>query len=425
MNRIKTMHKTYWFQPIIGIMLILLLLVPLTIWELTSNKGVGSTVTTMSFAGLFLGYVLSRGKFGFAGPIKKIVQRGDVRQARLLIVLFMVTTIFAGAAIMAFGANAFGYPRVTPLGVGTIVGGILFGIGMILSTGCASGTLTDVGDGLAPAFLVLIFFMVGSAFGVTFYGSSADVTFLKAGSDTSLSNATGSLWVGVLINIVLLSLLLVIIKFIQKFKDYKNIPVSEVELEIAVKIADGNWELENGSKFFSRNTWEKLFYKRWTWTTAIILISAWFAFIILAMKETPGITGAYAHWGIKIFHGFGIQKANDWMGNWQMMSDAQSWQNIGIIVGAMVSKLFSNKFKLIEWRNQKWYNWVLFAIGGLLMGLGARLARGCNFGALFTGIAFGTGFGWVFGIFLFTSAGLTAWGIRYLRHNTPKELWKR
>jgi uncharacterized membrane protein YedE/YeeE len=60
---------------------------------------------------------------------------------------------------------------------------------MILATGCASGTLTDAGEAQVPAFLVLIFFMIGSVFGVTFYGSKLDNNFLK---DNSLSGLTGS-----------------------------------------------------------------------------------------------------------------------------------------------------------------------------------------------------------------------------------------
>ena len=35
------------------------------------------------------------------------------------------------------------------------------------------------------------------------------------------------------------------------------------------------------------------------------------------------------------------------------------------------------------------------AIGGLLMGYGARLAFGCNVGALFSGLASGSMHGWV------------------------------
>ena len=71
---------------------------------------------------------------------------------------------------------------------------------MVLATGCASGTLSDAGDGNIAAILVLLFFMIGSVFGVATYGTSFDKTIFTgtlqpSGStnvNTSLMSATGS-----------------------------------------------------------------------------------------------------------------------------------------------------------------------------------------------------------------------------------------
>lgn len=43
---------------------------------------------------------------------------------------------------------------------------------------------------------------------------------------------------------------------------------------------------------------------------------------------------------------------------------------------------------------------VLFALGGLAMGFGTRLANGCNVGALYTPIAQFSLSGWIFLIFM-------------------------
>ena len=43
-------------------------------------------------------------------------------------------------------------------------------------------------------------------------------------------------------------------------------------------------------------------------------------------------------------------------------------------------------------------------LGGLLMGYGARLAGGCNIGALFSGVASLSLSGWVFAAFLLIGA---------------------
>ena len=46
------------------------------------------------------------------------------------------------------------------------------------------------------------------------------------------------------------------------------------------------------------------------------------------------------------------------------------------------------------------------AVGGLLMGYGARLSFGCNIGALFSGIASGSLHGWVWFAAAFAGSGL-------------------
>ena len=164
----------------------------------------------------------------------------------------------------------------------------------------------------------------------------------------------------------------------------------------------------------------------------VMAVAAWFAYVTFVVPpysknfhESAGITGAYAKWGIWLTQGFGIDKITSWGGykNWNIIHDTQSWQNFGIVIGASVARLSQNRFKVTGFKQKKVWHWALFALGGLFMGLGARLARGCNFGALFTGVTFGTGFGWIFGIFLFGSASITAIITKKIRYNTPKSAY--
>ncbi len=84
------------------------------------------------------------------------------------------------------------------------------------------------------------------------------------------------------------------------------------------------------------------------------------------------------------------------------MNDGGSIRNLGIIVGALVATLFASQFKFKKIKSLKQ---VLAAIlGGLLMGYGARLAGGCNIGALFTAIASLSLSGFVFALFLLAGA---------------------
>ena len=84
------------------------------------------------------------------------------------------------------------------------------------------------------------------------------------------------------------------------------------------------------------------------------------------------------------------------------LKDPGSMRNLGIITGALFSSLIASGFKF---KKIKTVRQVVAAIlGGLLMGYGARIAFGCNIGALYSGIASFSVSGWVFGIFLFLGA---------------------
>ncbi|WP_155718035.1 YeeE/YedE thiosulfate transporter family protein, partial [Pseudomonas fluorescens] len=51
---------------------------------------------------------------------------------------------------------------VAPAGVSVVFGAFIFGIGMQLGGGCASGTLFTVGGGNARMLVTLLFFICGS-----------------------------------------------------------------------------------------------------------------------------------------------------------------------------------------------------------------------------------------------------------------------
>ena len=58
----------------------------------------------------------------------------------------------------------------TPIGVGFALGAVLFGIGMQIGGGCASGTLFSLGVGNGKLIATLLFFVVGSTFGAAHMG---------------------------------------------------------------------------------------------------------------------------------------------------------------------------------------------------------------------------------------------------------------
>ena len=77
-----------------------------------------------------------------------------------------------------------------------------------------------------------------------------------------------------------------------------------------------------------------------------------------------------------------------------ILADVGVILDIGIVVGAFLAFLMAGRFKLNLQFNSK--NAMLFGLGGLLMGFGSRLAKGCNIGALYSSLPNFSISGWVF-----------------------------
>ena len=71
-----------------------------------------------------------------------------------------ITVFPALGAGQLFGQPVTGF--VSPLSTSVVIGAFIFGIGMQLGGGCASGTLYTVGGGSARMVVTLIFFCLGS-----------------------------------------------------------------------------------------------------------------------------------------------------------------------------------------------------------------------------------------------------------------------
>ncbi|MBC7734903.1 MAG: YeeE/YedE family protein [Bacteriovorax sp.] len=118
--------------------------------------------------GTALGGVLYQSVFGFTSAFRVLL--ADRRSAG-----FRAQMVMLGAACLLLfpplaGGTLWGQPLtgfVSPVGVSVMVGAFLFGIGMQLGGGCASGTLYALGGGSTRMLVTLLFFIVGSVVGVT------------------------------------------------------------------------------------------------------------------------------------------------------------------------------------------------------------------------------------------------------------------
>lgn len=331
--------------------------------------------------GLLLGYTLFHARFGFTSAFRRLMSVGNGQALRShMLMLAVAVTLFA--PILAFGYSFFGGSvagYVSPIGVSLVVGAFMFGIGMQLGGGCASGTLYAVGGGRSVMFVTLLFFIVGSTIGahhLPFWTED-----LPAYEPISLATSTGLGYGGAwALSIALFGLIAWITLVVEKKKKApKMAPVP------------------------STKGWSRIFRGSWPLFAAAIALAVLNA-VTLMTRGTPwGVTSAFALWGSKVAQFFGIDVAS-W-GYWQgesaavlqssIFADSTTVLNLGVILGAFLASAAGGLFKFTKMNGK---NVAAAVIGGILMGYGARLAFGCNIGAYFGGIASFSLHGYIWGI---------------------------
>ncbi|WP_195714231.1 YeeE/YedE thiosulfate transporter family protein [Paenibacillus sp. GM2] len=164
-------------------------------------------------------------------------------------------------------------------------------------------------------------------------------------------------------------------------------------------------------KISSNRFYKKLLKEPFTYVTGAVLLGVFATAHLAVFSKGWGVTSAFADWGAWLYQlvggsvdnwaYFSSEKAQKTLSN-GFMNDGGSIRNLGIILGALLATLFASEFKLKKIRSMK----QIFAaiLGGLLMGYGARLANGCNIGALFTSISSLSLSGWIFWLFLLVGA---------------------
>ena len=154
-----------------------------------------------------------------------------------------------------------------------------------------------------------------------------------------------------------------------------------------------------------------IFKNPFTYLAGAILLSI-FQVVTLSVTGDPwGVSGTFANWGAWLYRlvGGNVDKwyyfssagAQATLDN-GILNDPGTMRNIGIILGALAATLLASQFKIKKIKSLRQV--VAAVLGGLMMGYGARIAFGCNIGALYSGIASMSVSGWVFAIFLFLGA---------------------
>ncbi len=353
--------------------------------------------------GTALGITLLHAAFGFAGGWRRLIRehRGAAVRAQLMLLALTSALFFPllGDPLPGLGLTA----AVAPVGVSVLVGAFLFGIGMQLGGACGSGTLFTVGSGRVPMLVTLMFFIVGATVG------SAHLHWWLALPDLGERSLIGGLGWGraLLLQVGVLGALYGLIATVERRRH---------------QTVEGLVQSNSTAPPFV----DRLIAGPWPLWWAVIGLSMLNLMTLLVAGHPWSITFAFGLWGAKIWAAVGGDVAAwpYWSSGYpsialarSVLSDDTSVMNFGIVLGALLAAALAGRVAPEE---RTAPSRLLAAVaGGLLLGYGARLAFGCNIGALVAGIASGSLHGWLWLIAGFGGAWVGVQLRAYLRLDTP------
>ncbi|MFF5896924.1 YeeE/YedE family protein [Streptomyces argenteolus] len=342
----------------------------------------GAEPGVLLLVGLGLGVALFHSRFGFTSAWRQLMAVGNGTGLRAH-ALLLGTTATLFALIIGTGTGLFGSqpaPSAGPLGTGLVLGSLLFAVGMQLGGACASGTLFAVGSGQSSVLLTLGGFIAGATLAAWQFDLWKD---LPAWEPVVLSDHIG--WFGSwAVTIAVLLVVVVVTRRVQARRNPPPLGAVPSARTAAVRALRGSWPLAAGA----------------------LVLAVLGAAVLLVSGGAWGITSAFSLWGSELVGALGGTPENwTWWkqpGNAEMLAgpvlaDKNSLTDIGIMIGAAVAAALGGTWALH--RGIPWRTAAASVLGGVLMGIGARLAGGCNIGAYLAGIASGSLSGWVWGAF--------------------------
>lgn len=295
------------------------------------------TVILGSIVGLAFGYAIQRGRFCVNSAFRDVLLLRDVTLLRTWALAVMVQMVGL-QAILATGILPAEVPQF--FWPANLVGGFVFGIGMVLAGGCASGTCYRVGEGMLGSLIALAGF--GAMTVIVGLGALRPLQDLLRAPLIMLNGSAPTL------------------------SGLLGLPGWLVAVGIALPLLI--WVIRAKRVTYQRG---------WPWqATGLVLgligVIAWLSSAATGRNYGLSITGP-----LRSLFGYlftGDAGFLDW----------GSYMLLGIIGGAALAAFLYGEAKL---RLPPPGRTLQALIGGLFMGFGAQLAGGCNIGHGFTGLA--------------------------------------
>jgi len=398
--------------------------------------------------GLAYGVLLQYGRFCMASAVRDLFA---VKVPRMAVGMMIAVALYA---VVATAVTLAGFSTFHPNAMGwhIVIGAAIFGFGIVFTGGCASGSLYKAGEGNMNSMLVILSISFSQAIFVSASGWW-DSLVPKSWIDSATAKnmpielsvtqgwfdifTAGHIWdlkgfttadafgmaetpAGiVLMNTILTAILPVVIILVALYVFYYRKGylrrTSKANPTLGNEIA-GMWAMCTSSKntaiagiglgvlaglhmYVTGALREH--YDIFNFGELLVAMGYNDGLSIQSTVFDPGywyITTQEAQWGGWVMQRLGIDSMDSIFfgldnGLPNPLLNAPGFMSIGIILGAAVMALARREFK---WKLPSWESAFFAIVGGTLMGIGARLAMGCNIGAFFATVTNGDPSGWVF-----------------------------
>lgn len=330
--------------------------------------------------GFIFGYIIQRSRFCFAACFRDIFLIRTTTLTRSLILALLLTTAGFTAVSAIWGYDLFTLGRIYPVGIHTVVGGVLFGFGMVIAGSCVSGCLVRIGEGYLMQYGTFVGLVLGSLLGAWNLNWWLTAT-VRISPTVFLPHVMG--WpTALLLHIFLLVLLYFWMLRFEGSGDPWSIFRSHANA------------MSYGTGAVLLSIFHILLYilwkRPWGITSGFTHAAGWLAW----RTEVPVTTWAY----------FRSEILSEQSQAAALLAHPLIYLSVAMVAGSLYASLRYHEFRFRRPRTYKYY--LSGLLGGILMGYGSRLAFGCNIGALLSGISSMSLHGWVFAVSMLLGAAL-------------------
>ena len=342
---------------------------------------------------IILGMVVNKTNFCTMGSVSDIVNMQDYGRFRAWLLAIAIATL--GVTLLEYlsmvdVSTTFPPYRGTQLIIGeNLIGGLLFGIGMTLASGCGNKTLIRIGGGNIKSIVVfaviavIAYYMLNplpgtdqTLYSLFFYDwirplsinleTQQDIGAMIGGENPAIARLIS----GLLVSIALLA-------FVFKSADFRSNKDNLLAGVVIGAVILGGWYLSSNVVIDNEEEFDEIYtlsdyYKNWD-------------MIAEDDEGKPAVGRTLSSQSYTFINPIGQSYSYIKDGFDSALLTFGLLSVFGVILGSFIWSLISRSFR-IEWFNDK-KDFVTHLIGAVLMGFGGVLALGCTIGQGITGVS--------------------------------------